>query len=283
MNTTNWKDVIKAPQTHEGWSVLHQVYQINWAAWREISPQDQENILIEAEQFFQEHKASSEGETALFSVLGSKGDLLVLHFRKTFDELNAAELAFAQTHFSSFLQPMESYVSLVELGTYEMTVKLAEELSAKGLSPDSEDWKALWQEKMKGQYEKMKGRIFPEVPKRRYLCFYPMDKKRGESVNWYQVPMEERQRMMREHGMIGRKYAGKVTQIITGSIGLDDWEWGVYLFADIPNVFKDLIYEMRFDEASAAYADFGPFWTALQFSASELKTLMKGEAPCLNA
>jgi len=282
MEKTNWKDAIKAPHTAEGWAVLHQVYQINWSAWHEVSPGDQEKVLIEAERFFGERKASDQGETTCFSILGSKGDLMVLHFRRTFDELNSAELAFAQTMFSSFLQPTESYVSLVEMGTYEMTVKLAEELSSQGLTPDSEEWKTEWAAKMSSQHEKLKNRIFPEVPKRRYLCFYPMDKKRGETVNWYQVPMEERQRLMREHGMIGRKYAGKVTQIITGSIGFDDWEWGVYLFADTPNVFKDLIYEMRFDEASSGFADFGPFWTGLQFSPQELKKLMRGEAPCLN-
>src|SRR5437764_5066253 len=108
-----------------------------------------------------------------------------------------------------------------------------------------------------------------------------MDRRRGEEKNCYQLPMAERQRQMHEHGMIGRRYAGTVKQIISGSIGFDDWEWGVDLFADDPVVFKKLIYEMRFDEASAWYAEFGAFYIGLQFTASELPRLLEGEVPHL--
>ncbi|MCY4188309.1 MAG: chlorite dismutase family protein, partial [Bryobacterales bacterium] len=108
--------------------------------------------------------------------------------------------------------------------------------------------------------------------------FYPMNKKRGEQVNWYTRPIAERVQMMREHGMIGRRYAGQVKQIISGSIGFDDWEWGVDLFAEDPLVFKELIYEMRFDEASAVYADFGPFYIAIRLAAAELGGWLAGSA-----
>ncbi len=107
--------------------------------------------------------------------------------------------------------------------------------------------------------EAMSQRLYPSIPPAKHLCFYPMDRKRGEKQNWYTLPMEERQRLMHDHGMIGRRYADRVRQVISGSIGLDDWEWAVDLFADDPLVFKQLIYEMRFDEASALYAAFGPF------------------------
>jgi chlorite dismutase len=123
----------------------------------------------------------------------------------------------------------------------------------------------------------MTSRLFPAIPAGQYLCFYPMDRKRGEASNWYQVSMAERQRMMHEHGMIGRRYADQVKQIITGSIGLDDWEWGVDLFADDPLVFKRLIYEMRFDEVSAVYALFGKFYLGLRVSVSALPALLEGE------
>ena len=134
---------------------------------------------------------------------------------------------------------------------------------------------------MEEQRSRVAGRLFIEVPKRRYVCFYPMNKRRGEDKNWYAVSVEERGRMMRDHGTIGRHYAGKVTQVISGSIGFDDWEWGVDLFADDPIVFKKLIYEMRFDEASALYAEFGPFYTGLQFSAAELPRYLDGQVPAL--
>jgi len=108
-----------------------------------------------------------------------------------------------------------------------------------------------------------------------------MNKRRGEAKNWYAVPFEERARMMRDHGVVGRRFAGAVTQIISGSIGYDDWEWGVDLFADDPLVFKKLVYEMRFDDASAWYAEFGPFYLGLQFSPSELPKFLDGEVPAL--
>jgi chlorite dismutase len=117
------------------------------------------------------------------------------------------------------------------------------------------------------------------VPAGRFVCFYPMDKKRSDGVNWFALTMAERIALMRGHGRVGRMYAGQVTQIISGSIGLDDWEWGVDLFADDPLVFKRLIHEMRFDAASALYARFGPFYVGLRFPASELPRLLSGEAP----
>jgi chlorite dismutase len=110
-----------------------------------------------------------------------------------------------------------------------------------------------------------------------------MNKHRGEVKNWYAEPFEERGRMMLEHGKIGRHYAGRVNQIISGAIGFDDWEWGVDLFADDPVVFKKLIYEMRFDEASVWYGEFGPFYTGLQFSPEELPRYLAGEVPAFHA
>jgi len=127
----------------------------------------------------------------------------------------------------------------------------------------------------------MRPRLFPAIPPNRYACFYPMDRKRGEDKNWYSLPIEERARQMGEHGMVGRRYAGEVKQIITGSIGFDDWEWGVDLFADDPLVFKKLIYEMRFDHVSAVYALFGQFYIGLRCPADQIGTLLEGELPAL--
>jgi len=104
-----------------------------------------------------------------------------------------------------------------------------------------------------------------------------MDRRRGEDKNWYQVPFAERARMMHEHGMIGRKYADVVRQIISGSIGFDDWEWGVDLFSNEPLTFKRLIYEMRFDEVSAVYALFGSFFLGVRRTADQIPALLEGE------
>jgi chlorite dismutase len=168
------------------------------------------------------------------------------------------------------------------LGLYEMTGQIHARLGEKGLKTGSPEFEAAFDGEMEEQRRRVMGRLFLEVPARRYVCFYPMNKHRGEHKNWYATPFEERARMMRDHGVIGRHYAGQVTQIISGSIGFDDWEWGVDLFADDPLVFKKLIYEMRFDEASAWYAEFGPFYIGLQFSPAELPRYLDGHVPALN-
>ncbi len=148
-----------------------------------------------------------------------------------------------------------------------------------GHKPGTAEWNQEVEAEMTKQREAAAPRLWPEIPARRYLCFYPMNKLRGEAKNWYSEPIIERQRMMREHGRIGRHYAGRVIQIISGSIGFDDWEWGVDLFADDPLVFKKLVYEMRFDEASAVYGLFGGFFVGLRFPAANLAMLLEGKTP----
>jgi chlorite dismutase len=118
------------------------------------------------------------------------------------------------------------------------------------------------------------------MPAHKYICFYPMDRRRGELKNWYMVPFAERAKMMHEHGMIGRGYADRVKQIISGSIGFDDWEWGVDLFSEDPLWFKKLIYEMRFDEVSAVYALFGTFYIGMRVAEGKLGALLDGKLEC---
>jgi peroxiredoxin len=207
--------------------------------------------------------------SAVFSMLGHKGDLLFVHFRKTFDELNKADVTVSKA-LAGLADIVNSYVSVVELGLYESSVKLYDALVARGVLPNSEEWNAEVEETLKRQRTAMASRLFPEIPSGKYICFYPMNKRRGEDKNWYFLPIQDRQRQMAEHGEIGRRYAGSVRQIISGSIGYDDWEWGVDLFTENPLVFKQLIYEMRFDEASAVYAEFGPFYTGLRLRASDV-------------
>jgi hydrogen peroxide-dependent heme synthase len=208
---------------------------------------------------------------------------MLVHFRRGFEALQAAQLEVARGPLAPFLEPTTSYVSVVELGMYEMTAQIHSRLGGQGLKAGSPEFESAFDAEMDEQRRRVLGRLFLPVPPRRYVCFYPMNKRRGETRNWYAVPVEERGRMMRDHGVIGRHYAGAVTQIISGSIGFDDWEWGVDLFADDPVVFKKLIYEMRFDEASAWYAEFGPFYTGLQFSPEELKHFLEGQVPALHA
>ena len=270
----------EVPLTLEGASILHQMFRIRWQAWKGLAEERRREVLEEATSAF---SGMEKAQSALFSLLGHKGDLMLVHFRSSFDELNQAELCIAQLQLSEFLEPASSYLSVVELGLYESTVRMIAALEEKGVAPGSPEWEKETEQALEQQRKAMAPRLWPEIPPRRYCCFYPMDKKRGEIKNWYEVPIRDRQRLMHEHGLIGRKYAGSVKQIISGSIGFDDWEWGVDLFADDPLVFKKLIYEMRFDEASAAYALFGSFYVGLQFKAADLGSLLSGTTPTFTA
>jgi len=265
------------PLTLEGLSVLHQMFRFRWVEWRKLGASRQQDIAREAEAALS--TAETAGQSAVFSMLGHKGDLMLVHFRDSFDELNAAELELNRTALQEFLEPSHSYLSVIELGLYDSSVKLFRQLAERGVAPNSKEWKEEVEATMERQREAMRPRLYPKIPASRYLCFYPMDRKRGENQNWYTLPIAERQRQMEEHGMVGRRYAGKVQQIITGSIGFDDWEWGVDLFADDPLVFKKLIYEMRFDQVSAVYAAFGQFFVGIRCPVRKLGEWLSGKLP----
>jgi len=267
------------PLTIEGASVLHQMMRFRWSDWRKLPDSERQQILSEAIPLFESMEKVPTRQSAIFSMLGHKGDLVFIHFRHSFDELNHVELQMARLRLWDYLESTTSYLSVVELGLYDSSVKVYESLMARGIEPNSDEWTKEIETTLDRQREAMRPRLYPEMPSARYLCFYPMDRKRGEDKNWYTLPIEERQRQMHEHGMIGRRYAGEVKQIITGSIGFDDWEWGVDLFADNPLVFKKLIYEMRFDEVSAVYAGFGSFFVGVRCPAAELAALLEGEMP----
>jgi chlorite dismutase len=272
-------DFPPVPLTLEGSSVLHQFFRFDWKAWRATPPADRERIAAEAAQALEKLERAAADEpvrTALFSQLGHKGDLILLHFRDSLDALNQVELDLAQTKLYDFLDLRHSYVSVVELGLYESSRKTYEAASALGLEVHSPEWQEAVDAALKRQAGAMAPRLFPAVPESKYLCFYPMNRVRSEQVNWYTVPFANRQRMMHEHGLIGRRYGDRVKQVITGSIGMDDWEWGVDLFANDPLVFKKLIYEMRFDQVSAVYALFGQFFIAVRLPVEKLGSWLEG-------
>jgi len=265
------------PETLEGWSILHLMYRVQWDRLRDLTPGDRERMAAEAVEAL---AAPDAGSHAVVQVIGHKADLMFVCFRPSFDELAQAELALSRTALHDALEATSSYVSVVELGMYEMTAKIHEQLGAR-FTPGSAEFEKAFDEEMNTQRQRVMSRLFLDMPRARYVCFYPMNKRRGEAFNWYSESFERRAAMMREHGMIGRQYAGKVTQVISGSIGYDDWEWGVDLFADDPLVFKHLIYEMRFDEASAKFAEFGPFYTGLQVAPAGLGAYLNGSVPPL--
>ncbi len=268
----SFENLPPVPLTVEGASLLHQMVRVRWPAWRALAAGDRSEILNEAASSLTAMEAQG---TALFSMLGHKGDLMLVHFRPSFDELGELELALSRLRLWDYLELATSYLSVVELGLYESTAKVYAALAERGVEPHSPEWNAEIEETLTRQSQAMHPRLFPEIPGQKYICFYPMDRRRGEYKNWYQLPMAERQRQMQDHGAIGRRYAGKVKQIISGSIGFDDWEWGVDLFAEDPLVFKRLIYEMRFDEVSAVYALFGTFYVGRRVPAAGIDKLLQ--------
>lgn len=270
-----------APLTLEGSYILHQMFRVRWPAWKALGAAEQKRIVAEASGLLERLEGRGEDQSAAFSMLGHKGDVMLVHFRRALEGLNDVELQVANLKLAEFLEQTTSYLSVVELGLYEVSVRLYRALREKGLQPESAQWTQAVENEITKQRSAAAARLWPEIPKRRYVSFYPMSKLRGETKNWYQAPITGRQMMMRGHGVIGRRYAGQVIQIISGSIGFDDWEWGVDLFADDPLVFKKLVTEMRFDEASAVYGQFGPFFVGLRFPAANLATMLAGKTPSL--
>ncbi len=267
-------DVPAAPLTLEGFSVLHQMFRLRRPEWRTRPEPHRGQIVDDAVKAFDEMASREDGETAVFAGLGHKGDLFVVHFRRSFDELSEAQTAVGKLALSDYLEPTTSYVSIIEIGLYEATVALHARLAEQNIRPRTPEWQSAVEAEIASQRQKIAPRLYPKIPSRHYLCFYPMDKKREGDDNWYRLAMDERRRLMHDHGIVGRRFAGEVTQIISGSIGFDDWEWGVDLFADDPPVFKKLVYEMRFDEASASYAKFGPFYTGIRVAPAELHRIL---------
>lgn len=259
------------PLTVEGSALLHQMFRIKWGAWRSLDSETRARLVGELTKTLENMGAG----TGLFSMYGHKADFMLVHFRQDFAALSETEWEIRKLGIWEYCEPTTSYVSVVELGLYESTGKVYNGLMTEGVTPHSEPWKASISETLERQRTAMAPRLYPEVPATKYCCFYPMDRRRGENKNWYSLPLEERAALMHEHGLVGRRYAGEVRQIISGSLGFDDWEWGVDLFSDDALVFKKLIYEMRFDPVSAIYAQFGAFYLGIRCNHERLAQLLQ--------
>ncbi|MFW6017774.1 MAG: heme-binding protein [Halapricum sp.] len=260
--TTERRD---APPTAEGWYVLHDVRTIDWAGWDEASQRTRDRAIEEGVEFLQSTTAvedADEGGSMVVSMLGHKGDLMIVHMRPTLADLDELERRFERTALATFTDQVRSFVSVTEASGYS-------ERGREFIEGDLDDGSGL------ARY--MRSRLYPQIPEKAHVCFYPMDKRRDPAYNWYDLPFEERAEHMDAHGEIGREYAGRVTQMITGAIGMDDWEWGVTLYADDMVDVKDLLYEMRFDPSSSKFAEFGPFWIGRRFDPADLDALLAGE------
>ncbi|WP_077215114.1 hydrogen peroxide-dependent heme synthase [Bacillus dakarensis] len=243
----------EAAQTLDGWYCLHDFRAIDWTSWKMLTEDERQTAIAEFLSLVEKWNKTQEekkGSHTLYTIVGQKADFMMMILRPTMGELNEIETEFNKTKLAEYTIPAFSYVSVVELSNY---------------LPAGED---------PYQNPQILARLYPTLPKSKYICFYPMDKRRQGEDNWYMLPMEDRRNLMRSHGMIGRQYAGKVKQIITGSVGFDDYEWGVTLFSDDVLQFKKLVYEMRFDEVSARYGEFGTFFVGNLLEENHVETFL---------
>jgi chlorite dismutase len=255
----------EAPPTDEGWFVLHDFRTVDWDAWRDAPDSERERAVREGVAYLESHEAvedAAEGASAVFSVLGHKADLLVVHLRPTLDDLSRAERRFEKTALAAFADRSTSFVSVTEVSGY---------VSQDYFEGNEDEVDA-------GLRRYIEGKLTPDLPEDGYVAFYPMSKRRGETHNWYDLSFEERAELMAEHGDTGREYAGKIKQIIASSVGFDDFEWGVTLFAEDPVEMKNIVYDMRFDDVSSKYGEFGRFYVGRRFPPADLGAYLDGES-----
>ena len=207
-----------------------------------------------------------------FSVLGQKADFGLMALGPDLTALDRFSVDLAASPLGQVLLPAASYLSLTELSEYTPTEddEAKRLIDEEGLDPTSDAYDVAlraFRDRMAAYAE---HRLRPQLPRKRVISFYPMSKRRDPEQNWYTLDFARRKALMGGHATVGRRYRGRVLQLITGSVGLDDWEWGVTLLADDPAAIKQIVYDMRFDEVSATYAEFGPFVTGLIMPPIEL-------------
>jgi peroxiredoxin len=261
------------PETTEGWYVLHQMFALDRAPLRTMDAQTIHTLRARAAETLRTISAPAAGGwSAVVPLIGSSADVMLVHFRPTLDDIAAAQRELATLALLDVMKPVYSFLSVTEAGLYHASAQLAQEAAARGGKVGDDVHRAAMDARVAQERANphVQRRLFPQQPDDMpYVCFYPMSKRRVVGQNWYALSLEERSRLMMEHGLTGRTYAGRVVQVISGAIGLDEWEWGVTLFAADPLVFKKIVTEMRFDEVSANYSDFGAFFVGKRATVGE--------------
>jgi len=254
-----------------GWHFLHLYYRIDRAILAGLPEAARERGRRELVEALSRREGTGPNQLQCFAVPGHKADFGVMAAGPDLRAVHAVETAIQATAIAPALVPTYSFYSITEISEYVPdAAKYGEILRREGADPESPAFKTKV-----AAYEGRLGpmnrqRLYPEFPDWPCLCFYPMSKMRQGDQNWYLLPHETRAELMGQHGKSGMKFAGKVTQVITASTGLDDWEWGVTLWAKNPSYLKDIVYTMRFDESSARYALFGPFYFGYILPPAEL-------------
>jgi peroxiredoxin len=255
----------------EGWHVLHLFYRVEHGQWQLFNDSEQRAAKTRLSELVQEIRATENCQLLTFAMVTPKADLGFMLLAADLHLANAFEKRLSLSLGPDVLTPTFTYLSMTERSEYttseaEYGADLVKEGIAAG-TPEHEQKLAEFRTRMT---KYMKDRLYPVLPPWEVMCFYPMSKRRGETKSWYALPFDERKKMMGGHAKVGRTWHGKILQLITGSTGLDDWEWGVTLLAHDPGDIKGIVYEMRFDPVTAHYGEFGEFFIGLQAPLDEL-------------
>ena len=251
----------RPPHTANGYVVAHDLRTVEWTRWRETPPEEQDEILAEVTTYLDEQSDAS-GELGLFSIVGHAADLMILVMRPDLEDIDLFQRQFEQLQFADYTTRVDSAVGLTEASGYT-------EAAEAYFDPD--------QTADPGISRYIETRLYPSIPDAAVVSYYPMSKRRDSDANWYDLPYDERAAHVISHGEIGKQYAGQVTQVITGTIGFEAWEWGVTLFATEMAVIKELLTEMRYDPSTSHFAEFGPFYLGRPFTIEDMDAFMAGE------
>ncbi len=248
----------------EGLGTLHLFYRLNLAAWRAQNASERAASLENLESLVATARQKPQTQVVTLAMF-TPADLGFMVLAPDLHELNTLEKNISASLGPDVLVPEFTYLSMTEKSEYtqkeeDYAVELENTEGIARGSSESEAKLAAFRERIQHYTH---DRLYPVLPEWEYFCFYPMSKKRIHGQNWYALDYQRRRELMGGHMRVGRTYAGRVRQLVTGSTGLDDWEWGVTLFAHDPYEIKAIVYEMRFDEVSHGYSEFGPFYNGL--------------------
>jgi peroxiredoxin len=261
----------KALRPAEGLGALHLFYRIDLNAWRARPASERTAALSDLEKLVASARGQEQTTVITFSML-ARADLGLMILTPDLHDLNTLEKKITASLGPDVLVPEFTYLSLTERSEYtQKAADYALELEQKEKilrgTDQSEEMLTVFRERIELYTQE---RLYPNLPPWEYFAFYPMSKKREVGQNWYALDHEARRKLMGGHMRVGRTYAGRVRQLVTGSTGIDDWEWGVSLFAHDPADIKAIVYEMRFDEVTHTYGEFGPFFNGLPLPLSEI-------------
>lgn len=257
----------------QGIHVLHWFCRVDRSTWASVPKEVGAITLQKLEALCSRWPGPGHPRLVTYANVGGKCDFAFMLFAAELQELGATHRELESIFPPGSLHTVYSYLSVTELPEYVTTdddLRRGLQMGEKKLTPGTPEFDSAFATAKKRNDEYLHYRLYPELPDWEIMCFYPMSKKRDQADNWYMQSPDSRKELMKGHAKTGRKFAGRISQLITGSAGLDDWEWGVTLMAHQLDAVKEIVYEMRFDEVSARFGEFGPFYINLRLPPAEL-------------